>query len=162
MARRVGLALAAALGLVLLLIGAAFALAQTGPGQRVVGAVIERALAGPNTRVEVADLSGRLPFDARLARLTVAAQDGDWLEIEGLQLAWSARALLRGRIEVAELSADRIRLLRRPPGSPATDDEPFRLPELPRWLPPMALDRLAVPRDRARAGGARRGGDLQP
>ncbi len=145
MVRRVGLALGAVLGLVLLLIGAAFVLAQTGPGQRAIGAALERVLSGPGTRVEVAGLEGWVPFDLRLGKLRVADPEGVWFEAGGLRLSWSPAALLRGRIEVAELSAEQIRLVRPPPTSPAANNEPFRLPELPTWLPPIALDRLALP-----------------
>ncbi len=146
MVRRVGLALGVALGLALLLIGAAFAFAQTGPGQRLIGAALERVLAGPGTRVEVAGLTGLVPFDLHVAALRVADPEGVWLEAEGLRLTWSAAALLRGRVEVTAVGADRIQLLRLPPTAPAADDQPFRLPELPTWLPPIALDRLSVPR----------------
>ena len=145
MVRRLGLALGGALGFVLLLIGAAFAFAQTGPGQRAISAALERALAGPETRVEVVGLEGLVPFDLRLTRLTIADPEGVWLELAGLHLSWSPTALLRGRLEVSALGADRIKLSRLPPTSPATSDEPFRLPELPTWLPPVALDRLALP-----------------
>jgi translocation and assembly module TamB len=142
MVRRVGLALGAALGLILLLIGAAFAFAQTGPGQRVIGAVLEHALAGPQTTVDVEGLGGFVPFDLHLARLTVADPQGVWIELGGLHLSWSPRALLHGRIKVIELGADQIKLLRLPP---TTSNEPFRLPELPSALPPIVVDRLAVP-----------------
>ncbi len=145
MIRRVGLALGVAVGLVLVLIGAAFAFVQTGPGQRLIEAALERVLASPGTRVEVAGLAGLVPFDLHVAELRFADPQGVWLEAEGLRLIWSPAALLHGRVEVAALGADRIKLLRRPPTSPAADDEPFRLPELPTWLPPIAFERLSVP-----------------
>ncbi len=143
MVRRVGLAVGVALGLVLCLIGAAFAFAQTGPGQRLIGAVLERVLSSPQTRVEVTGLGGFVPFDLHLAELRLADPEGVWLEAEGLRLTWSPSALLHGRVEVATLGADRINLRRPPPT--AANDEPFRLPELPGWLPPIALERLSVP-----------------
>ena len=145
MVRRVGLALGVALGSILCLIAAAFAFAQTGPGRRLIGAALERVLAGPATQVEVAGLGGFVPFDLHVADLRIADPEGVWLEAEGLRLTWSPTALLHGRVEVKALGANRIDLRRLPPTA-ATDDQPFRLPELPTWLPPIALERLSVPR----------------
>ena len=96
MARRVGLALGVALGLVLLLIVAAFGFAQTGAGKRLLAAQLERALAGPGTVVEVTGLDGLVPFQLRLARLAVADAEGVWLELEGLRLSWSPRRAAAG------------------------------------------------------------------
>ncbi len=141
MARRIGLALGLALGLVLLLLVCVFALAQTGPGKRLMAAALERALASPGSTVEVQGLEGLIPFDLRLARLTMADDRGKWLELDGLRLSWSAAALLHGRLQVDDLSAQRIELARY-----STSEEPFRLPELPRWLPPTVVERLAVER----------------
>jgi translocation and assembly module TamB len=141
MVRRVGLALGAALGLVLLLIGAAFGFAQTGPGQRAISAALERALASPERTVKVEGLGGLVPFDLHLGRLAVADPQGVWLDLEGLHLSWSPGALLRGRIEVTALTADRIRLQRL-----SSSKTPLELPELPSSLPPLAIERLAVPR----------------
>ncbi|HEX3209094.1 MAG TPA: hypothetical protein VHQ91_06925, partial [Geminicoccaceae bacterium] len=140
MLRRVGLALGAGLGLVLLLIGAAFALAQTGPGQRVLQASLERALSGSGTKVEIDGLRGLVPFDLRLARLGFANAEGLRFEISDLHLAWSPAALLHGRIEIPALTAERIRL-----DHLSSSDEPLRLPELPRSLPPIVVERLAAP-----------------
>ncbi len=141
MARRIGLALGLALGSVLLLLACAFALAQTGPGKRLIAAALERALASPGSTVEIQGLDGLIPFDLRLARLSMADDRGAWLELDGLRLAWSAAALLHGRLQVDDLSAQRIELARL-----VTSEEPLRLPELPRWLPPTVVERLAVER----------------
>jgi translocation and assembly module TamB len=137
MVRRVGLALGAALGLVLLLIGAAFGFAQTGPGQRAIAAALEHALSEPAGQVEVEGLHGLVPFDLRLARLTIADARGVRFELTGLHLAWSPGALLHGRIEVSALTADRIRLERL-----SSSEEPMQLPTS---LPPIVVHRLAVP-----------------
>ena len=147
MARRVGLALGVALGLILLALVAAYGVAQTTGGKRFISAQLERALAGPESTVEVAGLEGRVPFDMRLARLTFADGEGVWLEVEGIRLDLAPAALLRGRLAVEEVSAELIRVLRPPPAAAAeVDDEPFRLPELPDSVPPVVVERLAVER----------------
>jgi translocation and assembly module TamB len=147
MARRVGLALGVALGLVFLVIIAAFGFAQTSAGQRLLAAQLERALAGPGTRVEAIRLEGLIPFDLRLARLTLADAEGVWLELEELRLSWSPAALLQARLEIDEVRAERLELARLPAAAPEeVEDEPFRLPELPERLPPVVLERLAVDR----------------
>ena len=147
MARRVGLALGIALGLLIAAVIAAYAFAQTPAGKRFISAQLERALAGPETAVEVTGLAGQIPFDMSLDRLALSSGEGVWLEVEGLRLAVSPAALLRGRLEVERLSAERVRVLRPPPAAPEeVDTEPFRLPELPDSLPPVVVQKLAVER----------------
>ena len=147
MARRVGLALGIALGLLIAAVIAAYAFVQTPAGKRVISAQLERALGGPQTAVEVSGLAGQIPFDMSLERLALSSGEGVWLEIEGLRLAISPAALLRGWLDVELVSAERVRVLRPPPAAPEeVDAEPFRLPELPDRLPPVVVERLAVER----------------
>jgi translocation and assembly module TamB len=151
MVRRIGraalLAALVPLLMVVVLIGlgvALLGLAQTPLGQRLLVAELERMLAGPEGEVRIEGLRGRLPFDVQLDSLTMADAEGDWLELQDARLAWSAAALLRGRVEVERIEAAELRLERLPAGAPddAAQDTPFRLPELPRHLPPVTLDRL--------------------
>ncbi len=145
MLRRVGLALVLALALVLLLVAGVFGLAQTGYGKRVIATRLGTLLTTSEMTVEVIGLQGIVPVDMRAGRVTVADPDGVWLEIDDVALDWSPSALLRGRIWIDELSATRIGLNRLPPSGPDTEPaEPFRLPELPTWLPPTTLQQLSV------------------
>jgi translocation and assembly module TamB len=147
MARRVGLALGIALGLIIAAVIAAYAVVQTPAGKRVISAQLERALTGPQTAAEVTGLAGQIPFDMSLDRLALSSGEGVWLEIEGLRLVVSPAALLRGRLDIEQVSAERVRILRPPPAAPEqVDAEPFRLPELPHSLPPVVVERLAVER----------------
>ena len=71
-----------------------------------------------------------------MERLTIADDAGVWLTLEGVTLDWSRSALLRGRLSVEALTADRILLDRLPSGEadpqlPAPEASGFRLPELP-------------------------------
>ncbi|MEM9901886.1 MAG: translocation/assembly module TamB domain-containing protein [Pseudomonadota bacterium] len=100
---------------------------------------IENALSGPGREVRVRGFEGALSRRATMALMTFADEDGIWLTLENAVLDWNRAALLRGRLSVNELSADRIAIVRQP--LPAPDDGPpeppspeasgFSLPELP-------------------------------
>ena len=145
MVRHVGLALLVALALVLLLIAGVIGTAQTGFGKRMIADRLSALLSTPEMAVEITGLQGTMPIDMRVGRVTAADPDGVWLEVDDARLVWSPSALLSGRIWIDEISAARIRLDRLPPSEPAPEPaEPFRLPELPDWLPPTTLQQLSV------------------
>lgn len=132
-----------------LLLAGLLAYAQTGDGKARLAGLIETALAGPNRTATVQGLEGFLPFDIRLAEFALADGQGTWLAVHDLRLAWAPRELLRGTVAVEAAGARAIELVRLPPaGEPAPpSQEPFslpRLPELPRSLPRLRLDRLYV------------------
>ena len=87
--------------------------------------------------MRVIGFRGALSSNATLEQLTIADEDGVWLSLEDASLVWSRAALLRGRLEVDELTAGRIELARLPksdPPAPTPEDAeatPFALPELP-------------------------------
>ena len=104
------------------------------PGSYLEG-LIEGNLSGEGRNVEITGFDGALSGRATLETLTIADADGIWLTLSDAVLDWNRGALLRGRIEVAELSAETILLPRLP--KPAVDNAPtpeasgFALPELP-------------------------------
>lgn len=130
------------------LLAAAFGFVQTGFAKSALESMLERQLAGAAGGAEVAGLSGLLPFAVRLERLRLADAEGTWLEVDEARLDLAPGALLAGRVEIREAGAARIALHRLPPAA----DEPARtttLPELaglPESLPPVRIERLAVPR----------------
>lgn len=101
--------------------------------------LLERSLSSETFQVTVDGLSGALSSTASIEKLTFSDPSGPWLEIENAALNWTRTALLRGRVQVAELAAERIRVLRLPAGPeedpelPSAAAEPFsfNLPELP-------------------------------
>src|SRR5690606_17650146 len=144
-----------ALAFVGLLLAGAFALAQTGFGQRVIAAQLSRALSDAGTTVEVRGLGGLIPFDFRIEQVRLADGEGTWLELDQFRLSASPRALLHGRLEVDEVGAQRLALHRLPPGEdpevPPADEaeevaETAPLPELPSSLPPVSVRSLAIER----------------
>jgi len=111
--------------------------------------LLERSLSSETFQVTVDGLSGALSSTASIEKLTFSDATGPWMEIENAALNWTRSALLRGRVQVAELAAERIRVLRLPEGGaeepelPSAAAEPFSfsLPELP---VAVAVDRISA------------------
>jgi translocation and assembly module TamB len=101
--------------------------------------LLENRLSAPGRQIRLSGVTGALSSRARIARVTISDDRGPWLEIDNVELDWSRLALLRGRVAVNRLSAERIAWLRRaetPPVSaadrlPKAEATPFSLPELP-------------------------------
>ena len=89
--------------------------------------------AGRDIRLE--GFEGALSSQATLDRLTIADEEGIWLELENAELEWTRSALLRGRLEVDRLTAEAITLHRMPEGDQISPDDTeareFNLPDLP-------------------------------
>ena len=114
-------------------------LAQETQEERDVGwiqGLIEDNLSGAGRAVIIEGFEGALSSRATIASMTIADDEGIWLRAEGLVFDWSRSALLSGAIEVSEMSAEVIELVRAPL-SDADVPEPeatpfsFALPELP-------------------------------
>ncbi|MHC1790138.1 translocation/assembly module TamB domain-containing protein [Solidesulfovibrio sp.] len=147
------------LGLIAALFLAAWAFLLTPQGLRAAAALAERAIkAGSGFDARIEDVSGVLPVSLRVGRFALADARGPWLVIGQAALSWSPTALLRGRIEVGEIAAGVVRLLRAP-DIPPSHRAPAALQWPPRFpsLPPILIDRLAVDRlilDKELAGQA--------
>ncbi|MBA3519700.1 MAG: translocation/assembly module TamB domain-containing protein, partial [Rhizobiales bacterium] len=87
-------------------------------------------------------LRGAFSSNPTADKITVSDRDGVWLEIEDAEAVWTRRALFRGRLDIGSITAERVRVLRRPAGANAAADEgssgllvsikvdAFRLPEV--------------------------------
>ncbi|WP_341211626.1 translocation/assembly module TamB domain-containing protein [uncultured Limimaricola sp.] len=111
--------------------------------------LIEDNLSGAGREVIITGFQGALSSTASIDVMTIADEEGVWLRAENLVLDWNRSALLRGRLEVEELSAELIELTRPPmadPEAPAAEASPFSLPELPVSirLDELAIDRLVL------------------
>ncbi len=111
-------------------------LAQEEDGGTFLERTLERSLSGAGREVRVTGFQGALSSTATMERLTIADDAGIWLTLEGVTLDWNRSALLRGRLSVNTLTADRIALDRLPEGDPdaalpAPEASGFRLPEIP-------------------------------
>ncbi|MEG0819206.1 MAG: hypothetical protein RSG56_07150, partial [Brevundimonas sp.] len=72
-------------------------------------------------RINVEGLKGDLFDDFTLGRVTVTDQDGVWLEATNVRVDWSYWPLLMRRFHASEISADQIRVIRRPLLEPRTE-----------------------------------------
>lgn len=96
--------------------------------------MIESSLSTDGQRVQVNGFSGALSSTATIQSVTIADDTGIWLRAEGLRMNWNRAALIRGRLEIQELSAERISVERAPVSQatgPAPEATPFALPVLP-------------------------------
>ena len=96
--------------------------------------LIANNLSGVSRDVRVIGFRGALSSRATVRLLTVTDAQGVWLRMEDLTLDWDRSALFGGRIEVEELSAGHITILRVPVSeavAPSPEASPFALPELP-------------------------------
>jgi translocation and assembly module TamB len=107
--------------------------------------LIEENLSGVSRDVSIIGFEGALSSNATIDVLTVSDAEGVWLTLEDIVLIWNRGALLRGAIDVQELSAARI-IVARPPVSEgeagaSAEATPFALPELPVSI---TLDKLDI------------------
>ena len=132
--------------LALCLITAAPLAAQDTPDQGVIAEFLQTRLSGAGRSVEIFGFEGALSSKATIERLTIADDTGVWLTAEGLTLDWNRAALLRGEVDISDLSATRIDVSRRPVTSadtalPTAEATPFALPDLPVSI---EVDRLLI------------------
>lgn len=109
-------------------------------------AFLEDNLSGAGRSVVITGFEGALSSRATIERLTIADEAGVWITLDGVVLDWSRSALLRGVVDVSELSAERIELVRMPESGesgPSAEAGTFALPELP---VSVSIGRLAADR----------------
>ena len=106
---------------------------------------IENRLSTENRQIRVSGIEGALSSRVEIDLITVADRDGVWLRLESNVLDWSRRQLLRGRVEIEQLSSARIEVLRQPLPDPAAVPSPeasggFAIPQLPLSIRVDALE----------------------
>lgn len=141
--RLLGLLLGLVLVLPPVLLGLALVGANTEPGRAALARLAGTLVQG----LVLEGLEGPLPGRPGFARLTLADEQGVWLEVEDARLVWNPLALLRREAHVEALTAGRIALHRLPAGEPAESAPPGPLlPELPQLPLALRLDRLDLAR----------------
>ncbi|KIN71797.1 translocation/assembly module TamB domain-containing protein [Sulfitobacter guttiformis] len=124
---------------------------------------IQDLLSGGGRVVNITGFQGALSSAASFERMTIADSEGIWLTMEDVVLDWNRSALLRGRLEVEELSAARIDVPRLPVAEadtlPDAEAKPFTFPQLPEL--PVSVDIKAITIAQARIGAPLVGQDMQ-
>mgnify|MGYP006117487115 FL=1 len=100
-----------------------------------LAALLEDSLGGEGRIVRINGFQGALSRKAKIAQITVADEEGVWLSLTDVLLEWNRSALLRGRLDIEQLSAAEVSLIR-PPKAPENDlptaeSSGFALPSLP-------------------------------
>ncbi len=141
-AKRIAIGFVLSLVGIVVVCGLLFGLAQTQAGKRQIVRFVSSSLEKEGgVRVELGELRGLVPFDFRLDHLSLSDGDGRWMIAEGIVMRWSPLPLLRGRLRILEVSAERIGV-DRAPRTESTKGEPSKGP--PKW--PGALERLRLER----------------
>ena len=96
---------------------------------------LEQNLSTDGASVEIDGLQGALSSKATLKAMTISDDGGIWLRLSGAQLDWSRSALLRGRLEINQITAETLTVFRKPSPKGITAEsaeaQPFQLPQLP-------------------------------
>ena len=95
---------------------------------------LEENLSGGGREVTIEGFQGALSSEATIDKLTIADDEGIWITVEDAVLDWNRSALLRGNLQVTQLSAGSIVLVRPPQteaAAPSPEATEFELPDLP-------------------------------
>ncbi|EJF80190.1 hypothetical protein MCO_00407 [Bartonella sp. DB5-6] len=97
--------------------------------------LIERGLSAPNRQVRLHNMQGALSSQTSIDVITVSDKKGVWLKITNAKMDWNRLALMRGRIDINQLSAEQITFLRKPHDNlsliASLEAGKFSLPKLP-------------------------------
>lgn len=110
---------------------------------------LQEQLSGSGRVVTIDGFEGALSSRATFTRLTISDKDGAWITLENGAIQWTRSALLARRVQIQELSAERLILPRLPVSEPAplkVESPPFALPELPVSLniEKLSIDRVEL------------------
>lgn len=97
--------------------------------------LIESKLSAPNRQVRLHNMQGALSSQTSIDAITVSDKKGVWLKITNAKMDWNRLALLRGRMDINQLSAEQVTFLRKPQGNSSLisslETGRFSLPKLP-------------------------------
>ena len=129
----------------LVLMGTALAVLQTGTAKRLVARKLTELLGeklGPGSAVS--EISGFIPFTIRVGDIRLCDRRGEWLRIERFSFRFSPSRLFRLRVRIDEVSADRVDVKRFPGSEAGTPEKKEGGGGLPGWLPKLELTRLSI------------------
>jgi translocation and assembly module TamB len=110
--------------------------------------ILERSLSGESTHLEIEGMEGAFSSAAQIDRMVFSDLKGEWLIVEGAILDWTRSALTSGRLQVNELTAQKITLTRFPEQDPETINSPEAqsrsLPAIPHLPIGINLGKISV------------------
>lgn len=127
-----------------LVVGVLVVYSQDNEGSALIE-YVEEQISSPSYQIKLNGLDGALSSDVSLDSITISDTEGIWLEVLKPKLVWTRTALLRGRLVVDTLEAEKINFIRKPlpeEGLPAPESGSFSIPELPVTV---LLERLDLP-----------------
>ncbi|MGH7089940.1 MAG: hypothetical protein ACREFQ_13675, partial [Stellaceae bacterium] len=135
-------------GLAVLIVLAALAVwvLEEPPGQRLVARALSHVLSSPSQRIVIAGLSGILPFDVHVVRITVSNPEGVRAIVENANAEIAPAALLSGRLDIERLAIGSVALPGTAAGEGASGLDAAALlnPPLPVTVKAFSIDRIAL------------------
>ncbi|NLV23755.1 MAG: hypothetical protein GXY54_03095 [Deltaproteobacteria bacterium] len=122
---------------------------QTDRGAKFVEETLNRHAVWDGGKLSVAGVAGRFPFDVFIDEIRILDDLGAWLIIEKARLAWSWEALLKGNLDIREVSAEAILLSRLPQAAKEDQKERKDSAGGKPWslsLPAIIIEKLFCPR----------------
>ena len=109
--------LRSALIVLVLLALVAYAGLQTSPAKHWLVTYLSAQLSTAEQQVHMEGLTGWLPHQVQLAKLSLSDAQGPWLRLHNVTLTWSPLQWFKGRVLITELGAQQGQLLRLPEAS---------------------------------------------
>lgn len=106
--------------------------------------ILQDSLSDRGRAVRIVGFQGALSSRATFDEMTIADDEGIWLRISDAALQWNRAALFQRRIEISEISAAKVEVLRTPVAPPSDELVPFQRFELPDLPVSVELGQLAL------------------
>lgn len=106
--------------------------------------ILQDSLSDRGRAVRISGFEGALSSRATFDEMTIADNEGVWLRVSGGALQWNRAALFQRRIDISEISADLVEVLRAPVAPPSEELVPARRFELPELPVSVELGQLAL------------------
>lgn len=116
------------------------ALSSSDGDQGILVNMLQDLLSDAGREVRIRGFAGALSSRATVEQISIADTQGVWIVLSGVVIDWNRAALFDRRVEINEMSAQTIELLRMPTAPPdqnlpsPTARAPFQLPVLPVWV----------------------------
>ncbi len=119
--------------------------ANTDSGRARIAGMATAAAAASGIDLKLEGIEGRLPYSLAAQHLSLADDQGVWLDIRDLRFSWNPWAVVSGRVRVHEMMAGELTLERLPdPGPEAAEPEPGEWPV--KLLERLRIESVEFPR----------------